>query len=224
MTEFARPMTKEQKTMYDKLTALQKRIAMLILTKDGEWTFEQIYRAARPEKAEYMTVASMRVVVDKTRKNPKVAAFISSMQEATVSKAIMEREEALERLSTIARGNFADLVDFKNAHMGHDEDGDPVIQTVWRIKDSALMDPEQLSTISELTAGRGGLKIKLHSQTQAIQQLAAMQGWTKPVKLDHSSSDGSMTPKVAPTIDVSKLSTDTLKELMAARDSSDADE
>lgn len=40
-------------------------------------------------------------------------------------------------------------------------------------------------------------------------------GWRETNNVDHTSSDGSMTPK--PAIDASKLSNETLAELMAAR-------
>src|SRR5690606_12847922 len=74
-------------------------------------------------------------------------------------------------------------------------DGEPVIQTTWRIKDSVLQDPQKLAAISELTASKDGIKIKTHSPLQAIQQLAKMQGWEAAQKFDHTSSDGSMSPK-----------------------------
>lgn len=41
--------------------------------------------------------------------------------------------------------------------------------------------------------------------------------WAERHELDHSSTDGSMTPK--PALDTSKLSTQALQELMAARES-----
>lgn len=44
--------------------------------------------------------------------------------------------------------------------------------------------------------------------------------WTERHELDHTSSDGTMTPK--PSIDASKLSTETIKELMAARAGSES--
>lgn len=51
--------------------------------------------------------------------------------------------------------------------------------------------------------------------TGAIKELNAMHGYNAPVKVDHTSADGSMTPR--PAIDVSKLSTETLRELVNAR-------
>lgn len=50
--------------------------------------------------------------------------------------------------------------------------------------------------------------------TGAIKELNAMHGFNAPVKVDHSSSDGTMTPR--PVIDAGKLSTEALEELLHA--------
>jgi phage terminase small subunit len=57
-----------------------------------------------------------------------------------------------------------------------------------------------MAAISELTAGRDGIKIKTHSPLDAIKQLSKMQGWETAQKVDLSSSDGSMTPKPSVTV------------------------
>jgi phage terminase small subunit len=58
-----------------------------------------------------------------------------------------------------------------------------------------MQDPKQMAAISELTAGRDGIKIKTHSQIDAIKQLSKMQGWESAKKVDLTSSDGTMSPK-----------------------------
>ncbi len=58
------------------------------------------------------------------------------------------------------------------------------------------------------TATKDSDKIK------AIRELNLMHGYNEPVKIDHTSSDGSMSPK---RLDVSKLSEATMKELLDAR-------
>ncbi|MBP5121011.1 terminase small subunit, partial [Pseudomonas protegens] len=40
-----------------------------------------------------------------------------------------------------------------------------------------------------------GPKIEMYDRLSAIQQLARMQGWESAQKHDHTSSDGSMSPK-----------------------------
>lgn len=126
--------------------------------------------------------------------NGEIAGRLAELNQAAVTAAVMTRQEALEKLSALARTDLKDLVEFGQYELGQDDDGNPVIQSSWKIKDSALQDPVKLSAISELTAGRDGIKIKTHSPLSAIQQLAKMQGWESAQKVDHTSSDGSMSP------------------------------
>ena len=61
-----------------------------------------------------------------------------------------------------------------------DDNGNPIIQAGWRFKNSALQSAGALSAISELTAGKRGISIKLHDPKAAIKQLADLQGWEPP--------------------------------------------
>lgn len=116
--------------------------------------------------------------------NGKITARLSSLRAATESRHIMSRQEALERLSDIGRTNLHELVEFGTYDYGSDENGNSVSQASWRFKDSVLQDPKKMAAIAELVAGKDGLKIKLHSPLQAIQQIAKMQGWDKAPGLD----------------------------------------
>lgn len=206
-------MNPEQKELFDQLTALQQRVATNVLAGMSQ-------RAAYMHsggKAESDTSADTSA--SEIMNNPKVKAFVDAMKEAAVSEAIMTRKEALEKLSVLARTDLKDLVDFGEYDIGVDElTGHPVIQASWKIKPQALQDPRKMAAISELTAGKEGIKIKTHSPLEAIKQLSKMQGWDAAQKMDHTSSDGSMSPQ----IDTSKLSTDALKELMAAKNATES--
>ena len=164
-------MSPAQKFLFNDLTDFQQALATEILA--GTPPLEA-YRIAHPDSTSKDRTA--RVTVSRTTRHPKVKLFMDAMKESLLSDAIMDREEALEVLSVFARGNFGTMVDFKNVEVGKDSDGDAVIQSVWKIKDSALMDPKQLAAIAELSATSQGLKMKLHNPVQAIQQLAAMNG------------------------------------------------
>jgi phage terminase small subunit len=78
----------------------------------------------------------------------------------------MTRDEALQRLSSLARTRLSELVVFTDKG--------------WDMLPSALQDPEKLAAIAELTATKDGPKIKLHSPLAAIKQIAEIQGWTLP--------------------------------------------
>jgi len=182
-------MTPEQRELFDNLTELQQRVAINVLA--GMSQRQAYYAAGGSATSDESADATVSALLS----NTKVKAFMDSMKEAALSEAVMTRQEALEKLSALARTDMKDLVEFGEYALGEDAEGNPVIQSSWKIKDSALQDPVKLSAISELTAGRDGIKIKTHSPLNAIQQLAKMQGWESAQKVDHTSSDGSMSPK-----------------------------
>jgi len=188
-------MNQDQKYLFDQLTALQQRVATNVL---AGMTQRQAYRLAggTADSDESADSAASTML-----SNEKVAAFMDAMKEEAVSEAIMTRKEALEKLSTLARTDLKDLVDFGSYELGTDaESGNPIIQATWKVKPQALQDPKQMAAISELTAGRDGIKIKTHSPLDAIKQLAKMQGWETAQKVDLTSKDGSMTPRPSVTV------------------------
>lgn len=183
-------MTPNQKFLFDQLTHLQQGAATNWL---AGMTQRQAYRLAGGQAASDDTAD---VSAHEILTNPRVVAFLDAMKEEAVNEAVMTRKEALEKLSSLARTDLKDLVDFGSYELGVDqESGNPIIQSTWKIKPSVLQDPKQMAAISELTAGRDGIKIKTHSQIEAMKQLAKMQGWESAQKIDHSSSDGTMSPK-----------------------------
>lgn len=182
-------LTAEQKQMYDSLTNLQRLTVIGVVSGKSQ---RQAYYDAGGKSA---TDETADAVVSEMLRNPKVKELYDSLMLGKLNDAVMSREEALERLSLLARNGISELVDFGTYELGEDQDGNTIVQASWRFKESALCDPKKLSVISELASTKDGIKIKTHSQIQAIQQLAKMQGWESAQKLDHTSSDGSMSPK-----------------------------
>lgn len=149
--------------------------------------------------AEKMKPESVNRKAKELLDNVKIRARLEELNEAAISDAVMTRQEALERLSQFARTDLADLVEFGSYELGEDETGRPIIQTAWKIRDSVLQEPAKLAAITELSATKDGIKIKVHDQKHSIQQLAKMLGWESAEKHDHISSDGSMSP-VSPVV------------------------
>ncbi|WP_368911530.1 terminase small subunit [Proteus vulgaris] len=181
-------LTDEQKVLFDALTKLQQKFVLGILK--GLNQTDAYKQAGGKAKTDDIARSSASTMLT----NVNVKSFLDSMNQIAVSDAIMTRQEALERLSAIGRASVSEMVEFSEHNMGADDDGNPVIQAVWRFKDSALQNPQALAAISELTAGKDGIKLKLHDPKAAIKQVAEMQGWEAPKVLDHTSTDGSMTP------------------------------
>lgn len=183
-------MTPDQKFLFDQLTQLQQRVATNVLSG---MTQRQAYIMAGGSAEDE---GAMDAIASRMLSDAKVSAFMDAMKEEAVSDAIMSRKEAMEKLSLLARTDLKDLVDFGEYELGIDEEsGNPIIQASWKIKPQALQNPQQMAAISELTATKEGLKIKTHSPLDAIKQLSKMQGWEAAQKIDHSSKDGTMSPK-----------------------------
>ncbi|MGE4336490.1 MAG: terminase small subunit [Pigmentiphaga sp.] len=185
------------------LTAKQEAFALAYLeTGNASEAYRRAYSAAKMKDKQVWEEAS------KLLSHPKVAQRLEQLKAAAVSAAVMTRQEALERLSTFASTDLADLVEFGSYELG-EQDGQPVIQAAWKIKDSILQDPKKLAAISELSATKDGVKIKTHSPLQAIQQLAKMQGWESAKKHELTGKDGG-------PIQHHDISDDQLKEKLAA--------
>lgn len=199
-------MNADQKILFDKLTNLQQRVATNVLA--GMTQRQAYYEAGGTASSDDSADATCSVMLSDT----KVKEFMDSMKAEAVSNAVMSRQEALEKLSNLARTDLKDLVEFGEYELGNDGEGNPIVQASWRIKDSAMQDPNKMAAISELTAGKEGIKIKTHSPITAIQQLAKMQGWEAATKHELTGKDGApLNPTkielVAPTL-VSKADED----------------
>lgn len=148
-------------------------------------------------------------------RNPQVKKYKNALLKRAQIAAIASREEILLRLSHQALIKITDLCNFKNHLIGHDESGEPIYQTTWTMKDSDDIKPEHAAAIKSVSTTKDGLKIEMHDPVQSQKLLADMMDWNSKTKIDLSSADGSMTPKH--TLDASKLSSDTLREILEAQ-------
>lgn len=178
-------MTPDQQLLFDELTQLQQRVATNVLA--GMTQRQAYYAAGGTAKTDDSADSAVHTMLS----NVQVRAFMDSMKVQAVSDAIMTREEAMAKLSLIGRTDLKDIVTFQTFETGRDlETGEPVKQTGWFIPDNVLSNPAKLAIISELTAGKDGIKVKTHSQLAAIKQLAEMQGWNAAKRFEHTGADG----------------------------------
>lgn len=177
-------LTPEQKVLFDALTKLQQKFALGIIK--GLNQIDAYKKAGGKAK----TDDTARACASEILTNPNVKLFMDAMNEEAISDAVMTRQEALERLSTMGRTSLSDLAEFGECAVGSDEDGKPIVQATWKFKDSALQNPNAMSAIAELVAGKDGIKIKMHDPKAAIKQLADMQGWEAPKKTELTGKDG----------------------------------
>lgn len=172
-------MNKEQKALFEALTPLQKEISLNSISGMNDI---DSYKAS---SGKAKSLQSMEASVSRTLSNVKVKSFIESMQEHIVNPAIMSRNEMLVRLSGLARTNMSDLIEWRT-ELSTDDEGQPVEQSLWSIKESAVLDPVKAASIAEVTAGKEGFKIKQHSPLAAMKQLAEMEGYNKPVEINNN--------------------------------------
>ena len=182
-------MNEDQTKLFEALTPLQKEISLNCISGMNNI---DAYKASRGKAK---TLRGMESSVSQILSNRKVAAFIKSMSAHVVNPAVMGRQEMTERLSTIARGNLADLIEWGEIEhdeaIEHDEDGEVVQlpkglkQSVWRFKNSEELTSEKMSTISEVTSGVAGwYRIKQHSPLAAMKQLAELAGYEAPKQIE----------------------------------------
>ena len=139
------------------------------------------------------------------RNRPHVHRFLTEMQCALIDDAIMSRNEAMERLTRIARTSITDVIDIKEINWGTDDN--PDVQTMWQLRNNE----EALETVSELKAGPNGPQIKLHDPLKAIKQMAEMNGWNANVGIDVNNGGTMLEGEV---VDVTALSNEALHELV----------
>lgn len=179
----SKKLTAEQQLLFDALTPLQQNFSLAIIKGKNQ---TDAYKAAKGKaKGDNLRKAAHAIAT-----NCDVVAFLKSVQGEVVDDAIMSREEALKRLTALGRTSLFDLAEFRNYVACEGEDGEPVMQATWSFKDSALLTPEAMAAIAELTAGPQGLKIKLHDPKAAIKQLAELEGWEAPKKTEMSGPGG----------------------------------
>lgn len=190
-------MTPEQLALFEKLTPLQRRVCTQLL-KPGMSQRQAYYAAGGSAKSDTSADASVSQLLG----NPKARAYLDAMQVQAVRSAIMEKEEALELLTEMARTKLCDIVEWARYPIASSMETGEVTewQTGWRIKDSVEQDPAKMGMISELSAGKDGIKVKTHSRKDAMALLAKLRGWEAPQKIEASVTakpDAKMSPQEA---------------------------
>lgn len=188
-------LTPEQQALSNALTKLQRQTVLgIVAGKTQRQAYLDAGGRAKDGRVADASAARLLAAV-------KVRAFYDSLIESAASNAVMSRTEALERLSLMGRARITDVVEFevveRVVNVKAAEDGEKMetkTDTIWRIKESAELNGLAAATIKSVTMTKFGPKIEMQDSKAAIELLAKMQGWESPAKIDHTSSDGSMSP------------------------------
>lgn len=177
-------LTPEQSELAQELTTLQLLTVLGVM--EGKTQRQAYYDAGGKAKSDESADATVSGILS----DPKVKAFYDSLMQAAITEAVMTKTEALERLSTVARTNITDVVEFSTEMIeGVDKiTGEPTLieQTVWRVKESAELNELASATIKSVTMTKFGPKVEMYDRLTAIGQLSKMQGWDSASKIDHT--------------------------------------
>lgn len=142
------------------------------------------------------------VYVNRIKNSPKGRAFLDALtkrhgetlepeadkarteQDERWAAAVMRRNEALAKLSHIARANIKDIADFRAVDMGVDDKGRPLVQSHWTIKQAEDMPEHVAAAIKKVKATPSGIELELHDPIAAIQQIGKMMEWESPQRIE----------------------------------------
>lgn len=170
-------LSQEQLDLFGKLkTKLQRNTALKSL--EGLSDVESYLQAGGKAKGDNSRSTAASQIIN----NLNVQAFLKSFDAYFIAPSVMTRQEMLERLTGVARTSITDVVDINNQVMV-EIDGDQVLQSYWSLKDPDEIKGAGASAISELTASKEGIKIKLHDSKAAMKQIADLEGYNAAVRL-----------------------------------------
>jgi phage terminase small subunit len=128
---------------------------------------------------------SQKIIYSKAsnlRKHPKVSVRLKELNAASVSDAVMTKQEALELLSVKARIKITDVCDFRQEQVGEDGEGNPIYQTVWTMKNAEDIPPEVAVCIKSVTVTKTGPKVELYDSIASQKLLSNILGWNAPTE------------------------------------------
>lgn len=201
-------LTEHQMELAAKLTPLQRKF-IIELVKPNTTQRQAYIKAGGKAKTESAQDNSASVMLS----NSKVDNFYQALLNHKTKQSIMTREEALERLSKSARVTIHDICDFTLEHVGEDEEGNPIYQTVWKMKHSDEIDPDVASAIKSVTFTNKGPKIELYDANGSIKLLADLEGWNAPKKTELSTPEGKALDVNVNNPDVAKALSDLVNKL-----------
>jgi phage terminase small subunit len=180
-------MTPEQQKLSDELTNLQRGVVLGVVA--GKSQREAYYAAGGKAKSDEAADATASEILS----NPTVKAFHDSLISDAVSDAVLTRQKALERLSLMAATEITDILDFRTVEVqtiGKDGEMETAQETIWAMRDSPDVERKAKAAIKSVTMTKFGPKIEMYDATSAIAQIAKMQSWDAPAKLDVNATVG----------------------------------
>lgn len=178
-------LTAEQLELASKLTPLQRKFVLELIKPGTSQRQSYVTAGGKANGANSQDQSASKMI-----SNARVKEFHQSLINTIASDVIMTKQEAMERLSKSARATIHDICTFELKQVGEDEDGNPVMQTVWTMKHSEDIDPVIAASIKSVTFTKTGPKIEMYDSNGSIKILSDLQGWNAPRKQEITGKDG----------------------------------
>lgn len=175
---------KELAELAKPLTNLQRQF-VIHLTEGNSQREAYIAAGGTAKKDSTQDAAASRMLSD-----VKVKAYYDALLEVAAFKAVLTKQEAMQRLTVAAKVTMKDVCDFRQVKIGEDAEGEPVFQTVWTIKNAEDIPDHIAACIKSVTVTKQGPKIELYDSNGSIKLLSEMQGWNAPKKSEITGKDG----------------------------------
>jgi len=194
-------LSDDQRLLYKAMSVLERDMCLLVL--EG-MTWRDAYE--KSSFAIHPNAGRATAEIRRLQESPTCQRFLKSIQDEEVDNRILGRDEALRRLTLMSRGDIGDVIEFKEEFKGMcPKGGGPMWSTKFGLKRASDIDPELMANIAEIAHTNNGIKVKQHSQKDAIQAISKMQGWDSPgvMKVDHTVSASGGNKENTPLIRVS---------------------
>jgi len=168
-------LTPEQLELATQLTPLQRKYIIALVSSNMSQREAYVHAGGKATTPEAQDAAASRML-----SQVKAKAFYESLMNSAATEAVMSKQEALEILTRSARVTINDVCDFTLQQIGEDEDGNPIMQTVWVMKHSDEIEPHVLEAIKSVTFTKTGPKIEMYDRNGSIKILSDLQGWNAP--------------------------------------------
>ena len=179
-------LTPEQLELASKLSPVQRKFVLVLVSQLKPNKTAAYVEAGGTAKTE----ESKNTCASRMFRTAQVKELYESIMASMAADSIMTKQEALETLTKSARATITDICDFSLQEVGQDEDGNPIMQTVWKMRDSKDIDPEILQSIRSVTFTKTGPKIEMYDRNGSIKILSDIQGWNAPRKQELTGKDG----------------------------------
>lgn len=187
-------LTPLQWSLYALLNPVEKLTANYFISGLGE---SESYKRAcvdvgLPSPGDNASKLARRIFDSKHVKN-YIWSIIEVSYEAHANKSVMDREEALQRLTTIVRTKLTDIIDWQILDVTT-KGNVKLATTQITLRNRNELTEAQLSCIKKLYISKGQIRVELYDTTQAMQQLSVMQGWNAAEKYIIEADDKTLTP------------------------------